>query len=181
MTVKTIVCIASGPSLTEYDCKTVEEKGLFTIAVNNSWKMARFCNVIFAGDPGWWKSYKDEIDIPADLYTINSSTAQTYKIKAHPNNCVSVLNSGMRAIQLAISMGAKRVILLGYDCSVENGTHWHGDHKETKNPDEKRVRQWIAHFSIVANESKDVEIINCSRDTKLPYFKRMQLAEALCL
>lgn len=56
-----------------------------------------------------------------------------------PDN--DAFNSGQRAIQLAAHFGAERIILLGYDCSLENGTHWHGNHPDgLKNPDGDCVR-----------------------------------------
>lgn len=89
-----------------------------------------------------------------------------------------MLNSGLRAIELAIGFGAARVLLLGYDCSVTSGTHWHGDHKLTKNPDAKRCAEWQRHFAML--DPKQAEIINCSRETALNCFPRMTLEKALC-
>ncbi|MCY1346367.1 hypothetical protein D9M69_324510 [compost metagenome] len=90
-----------------------------------------------------------------------------------------MLNSGYRAIELAINFGAARVLLLGYDCSVRLGTHWHGDHQKTKNPDHRRCAEWLNQFGRLARNG--AEVINCSRETVLTCFPRMSLEEALCL
>ncbi|MCY1373105.1 hypothetical protein D9M69_603550 [compost metagenome] len=90
----------------------------------------------------------------------------------------SVLNSGYRAIELAISFGAARVLLLGFDCSVRAGTHWHGAHTKTKNPDARRCAEWLNHFGRLARHG--AEVINCSRQTELTCFPRMSLEDALC-
>ena len=174
---KTVAVIASGPSLAPEDCQAVERAGLPTIAVNSSWKLARFCDVIYAGDHVWWEQYGAEVDIHAERWTHNPNAAKALGINANGKG-QSVLNSGMRAIELAISFGASKVLLLGYDCSVERGTHWHGDHAMTKNPDAKRCVEWQRHFAQM--DLKGADVINCSRETALTCFPRMSLEEALC-
>lgn len=173
----TVACIASGPSLRAEDCQLIEAAGLPTIAVNSSWKAARFASAIYAGDPDWWHQYGKEIDIPAERWTHNPNAAQTLGIKANGKGS-SVLNSGYRAIELAIELGATRVLLLGYDCSVAAGTHWHGDHDKTKNPDAKRCAVWLNQFARL--DMRGAQVINCSRETALTCFPRMRLEDALC-
>lgn len=176
----TVVCIASGPSLTSKDCAQVARAGLPTIAVNSSWKMARFCDVIYAGDSCWWDAYGAEIDIPAERWSCTRQAVQRFGVNHHV--VYGEYNSGMRAIQFAIWQGAARVILLGYDCSLVNGSHWHGDHGKTKNPDPKKVSSWHRHFGQVAAEASTagVDVVNCSRSTALTSFQRVSLEEALC-
>ncbi|HBO2361308.1 TPA: hypothetical protein L4H08_005446 [Pseudomonas aeruginosa] len=176
----TVACIASGPSLTAEDCSVVQASGLPTIAVNTSWKLARFCDVIYAGDSCWWEAYGSEIDIPAERWSCTRQAIQRFGVNHHI--VYGEYNSGMRAIQFAIWQGAKRVLLLGYDCSLEHGTHWHGEHGKTKNPDSKKVGQWHRQFGQVSAEAKTagVEVVNCSRSTALTCFERIGLEEALC-
>lgn len=173
----TVACIASGPSLTAADCALVEAAGLPAIAVNSSWQLARFADVIYASDAGWWDHNLHLIDAPAERWSSYQSADTKYGINRHrvPNQ---PHNSGMRAIQFAIERGASRVLLLGYDCSVKGGTHWHGDHKNTKNPDAKRCAMWLRQFAMI--DRKQTEIINCSRETALTCFPRMTLEQALC-
>jgi uncharacterized Rossmann fold enzyme len=170
---KTVVVLGSGPSLTTDDiAKTAH---LPTIAVNSTWKIARHCEVIYAGDEAWWRCYGSEIDIPADRYTLKPQTAATYGIKSHENKCGNGYNSGLMAIKLALHEGAERVLLLGFDCSIENGTHHHGDHEKTINPDKRRCLMWRNQFDQIDPE----RIINCSRHTEITRFKRMPLELAL--
>lgn len=170
-----ICCIASGPSLTFEDCELVRLSGIETIAVNNSWQMAQFADHIYAGDRKWWDQYGAEIDIPAKKWTCSKGAAVAHGINYH--RASGPYNSGMRAIQWAIDSGKKKIILIGYDCSVKNGTHWHGDHEKTRNPDEKRCQKWKKQFELIGRlaVSKNVEIINCSRHTELLCFKRLPL------
>ena len=175
---RTVACIASGPSLVAEDCALIESAALPTIAINHSWQLARFAEIVYAGDSCWWEHYGHEIDIPAERWTHNPNVAQQFGIQANGKG-QSVLNSGYRAIELAISFGASRVLLLGFDCSVRNGTHWHGAHTKTKNPDSRRCTEWLAQFGRLARHG--AEVINCSRETALTCFPRMTIEEALCL
>lgn len=176
----TIACAASGPSLRAEDCALVESARLPLIAVNNSWRMARFAEIVYAGDAGWWTAYGAEIDIPAERWSCTRQAAQRFGVNHHPAH--GEYNSGMRAIQFAIWQGASRILLLGYDCSLVNGSHWHGDHRKTKNPDAKKVAGWHQQFAQVAAEAKarGVEVINCSRHSALGCFPCLSLEEALC-
>jgi hypothetical protein len=172
----TVCCIASGPSLTADDCALVERSGIKTIAVNSSWKAARFADAIYAADYVWWESYGAEIDTDAERWTCSERAADDYGINLH--RIRGTHNSGMRAIQLAIEFGASRILLLGYDCSVDAGTHWHGDHDKTKNPTADRCQKWLQQFSMI--DKKGTEIINCSRRTALTCYQRSSLEAKLC-
>lgn len=172
---KTVVCIASGPSLTAEDCAAVEKTGVPAIAVNTSWKMARFADIIYAGDLAWWKEYGGEIDVPADRWTCSSQAARLYGLKVHKAG--GEYNSGLRAVQLAIHLGAEKVLLLGYDASVKAGSHWHGAHLRTKNPDETRCEKWRRQFSKL--DTKGAEVINCTPGSAIECFPKMPLSEAL--
>lgn len=175
----TVACLASGPSMRAEDCALVERAGMPAIAVNSTWEIARFADVLYAGDLAWWDEHIHKVDILAERWTCTRQAAQKHCLNLHSAH--GAYNSGMRAIQFAIEQGAERVLLLGYDCSVENGKHWHADHAG-KNPDQNRCRQWQGQFALVAKiaDKRGVEVLNCSRETALEVFPRGRLEEALC-
>jgi len=179
--VSAVVCIGSGPSLCAEDCKDVEESGLLTIAVNSAWQMARFCKVIYAGDDYWWKTYHQDIDIDAERWTCNENSCPTYGLNHHKGYSGNACSSGYRAIQFARDhYKAEKIILLGYDCSVSNGVHFHNPHpKQGHNPDEARCQKWLKYYDKLATELTGIRVINCSRETALTVFPRMSLQEAL--
>lgn len=176
---KTVVCIGSGPSLTVADCEMVRKSGLPTIAVNSSWKAARFCDVIYGGDLAWWEAYGREIDIAAERWTCTRQAAVKYDMNLH--TAYGAYNSGMRAVQFALEQGADKVILLGFDCSVDVGMHWHGEHDKTQNPDSIKCKKWMAQFSQVAMiaEALKADVVNCSRQTALKCFRMSDLKHEL--
>lgn len=179
-----IVCIASGPSLTAEDCDLVLESGLPTIAVNCSWEIANFAHVIYAGDPQWWVAHHDSINVSANKWSCSASTCDRYRdvnlFKVGNQAHIIGWNSGMRAIELAKYFGASKVILLGYDCSVKNGIHWHGPHIKTNNPNEAICLKWQKQFARIKKEI-GVPVINCSRYTELTCFEKSTLEDELCL
>jgi hypothetical protein len=173
------VCIASGPSLTEADVNLVRLSGVKTVTVNSSWKLAPWCDVIYAGDRVWWDAYGPEIDVKAKRYTCSKTAARLHRAKYRARPIGAHYNSGMCAIDVAQHFGAKTILLLGYDCSVTHGLHHHGKHKLTKNPNETRCKEWQKQFRELA-QILTSRVINCSRYTEIDCFERMDLEQALC-
>lgn len=172
---QTVVCVASGPSLAAEDCEWVRRSGLPTIAVNSSWRLAPFCTVLYAGDCAWWDAYGKDVNIDAERWTCSRSAHVKHGINLHP--VAGAYNSGARAIEFAIDHGASNVILLGYDCSLDDGVHWHGPHDATENPTTHKVELWRRHFKRVAEiaRKKNVQVVNASRKTALECFERVEL------
>ncbi|MFW7250044.1 hypothetical protein [Enterobacter sp. BNK-34] len=177
----TFICIASGPSLISSDCNLVSCSDLPVIAVNNSWMAVKCCRHIYAADCCWWEEYGEGITSNAARWCGDEFTARRFGINWLPSEIPGSFNSGQRAIELAIHLGASRVLLLGYDCSIRNGTHWHGKHALLSNPDKFSVARWQDEFSRLSAVSGGIEIINCSRFTRLTCFPRQSLETALSL
>ncbi|MFT4271132.1 MAG: hypothetical protein QM578_08975 [Pantoea sp.] len=123
---KIIACIASGPSLSPEDCLLLPEHVVQTIAINSSWQIAPWGDVIFASDIEWWRKYHAKIDCGSRLWISHIVTARQFMIRYFNSPLKGTFNSGQHVILLASAMGADRILLLGYDCSLKNGEHWHG-------------------------------------------------------
>lgn len=192
MTSIEVFCIASGPSLTKNDCELIRQSGVKIVAVNNSWEAAPFCDYLYAGDRKWWAAYIQDIlpEVKAERWTCSAQASIAYNLKLH--SAVGGYNTGMRAIQFCMMKGFKSIGLLGYDCSVKNGVHWHGPHQKEYalkngvkqalgNPKEKNVEKWLVQFRKISRiiDEKNVKIYNCSRYTELDCFERMNLEDAL--
>lgn len=176
-----IFCIASGPSLNARDCDLIRQSGITSIAVNNSWKLAPSCKYLYAGDAKWWKAYRHEINISAERWTCSRIAAQNYGVRLH--SVSGPYNSGMRAVQFALFLGFRSVGLLGYDCSLKNGLHWHGAHDSAAlgNPNHAKIKKWHLQFAAVAVQARKrgAKIYNCSRETELTCFPLLTLEAAL--
>lgn len=176
----TLICIASGPSLTASDCRLAMSSGHPVIAVNSSIGLVPDCQHLFAADCNWWDKYHGTLKTVAKRWTVSGRAHLRYGVNLFraPDN--DSFNSGQRAIQLAVHLGATRIILLGYDCSLEEGTHWHGNHPDSlKNPDDESIQRWQGEFQRLADGLRSVSIINCSRQTALTCFSRAAPEEVL--
>lgn len=185
----TFVCIASGPSLTLEDVKFVKSMNCTVIAVNDCWKMAPWADFLYACDARWWDFNNgvpqfsgNKISLEKTKYKDVLSMKQGERLGLSyewPILCTGY-NSGYQAVNLAILLGAKKVILLGYDMKYKNGKkHWFGDHKELQNPIENKLRKWAKYFKSIKDNLKNGEIIiNCTRETAIDCFPIISLKEA---
>ncbi|WP_434462182.1 hypothetical protein ACMV5L_01780 [Serratia plymuthica] len=173
------ICIASGPSLCRKDVQLADFLQAKTIAINNSWQMARHAEIIFSGDFPWWEKYYHHVcSSSGELWSSNEEAALRFNLKHF--YAQGPYNSGLRAIQLAIHLGAKIIFLLGYDCSIKNGLHWHGAHQQQlSNPTENSIYGWKKQFAALRKNQEALTIINCTRTTELECFSRMKLIDAV--
>lgn len=91
-------------------------------------------------------------------------------------------NGGFQAINLACRFGAAEILLVGFDCSIEKGVHFHGSHPSPlTNPKQGSVDQWRAFLDAAAPAlaAAGVQVINCSHHSRLAAFERRPLLEAL--
>lgn len=173
------ICIASGPSLNKADVDRARHSGWPLIAVNSTWEAIPDCDVIYAGDLAWWNEFHSTVPSHPALWTCNRKAKEDFGINYFPRG--GAFNSGQRAVQFAIWQGAKTIFLLGYDCSIEQGSHWHGEHKALRNPDASSTAKWQKQFAVLAEEahSAGVKVVNCSARTAISDFRRQSLWTAL--
>ncbi len=185
---RTVVCIASGPSLTEQDAERVRVSGHPTIVTNTTFRLCPWADALMAFDCRWWQVHSREVreTFPGRTLTFCPKGAaarwgvQTtlHKEKAWFD---SYGNSGTAAISLAIVAGASKVVMLGYDCQKTGGrTHWHGDHPRTLG-NAHSMPGWPKLFAKVAKfaEARRVPVVNATRETALTCFPRVDLEAAL--
>ena len=172
-----VACLGSGPSLTKEDCAAVSEAGYTIVGVNRSWSIAPSCQLVYAGDSAFWQHNNVPNHLPR--WTCSENTAARYGLNYRRNPFGRTYCSGALALELVCHFGAEEVILLGYDCSIENGSHWHGEHEKTPNPTAELCRNWLKCFTLVRNWYPETEIVNCSRDSEIECFPRKDLKEVL--
>jgi len=180
---KTVVCIASGPSLTAADCEQVRQAALPAIVTNTSVRLAPWAEVLMGFDGAWWAKHAAELQAFTGLRVTCSNIA----VKFGAQQLQDVLgfrgfgNSGTAAIALAVLGRAERVVLLGYDCQHSNGqTHWHGNHPPGLG-NAAGVALWPAKFAKAAEYAAKhgVAVVNASRQTALTCFPRVVLEDEI--
>ena len=187
---ETVICIASGPSITQDQIELIRSTSHPVIAVNNTFLIAPWAYIIFDSDILWWYRYYDDVAeiCSGELWTIDGVgdhfVKRTRKVDPPINQVgfdrelglgnVRVNhggNSGYIAVNLAYLMGAKKIVLVGYDHKHSNDqTRFHGDHDRThfrKNAED--TDRWLSNFTWLAYDLKasGVDLVNCSLDTAI--------------
>jgi hypothetical protein len=203
---ETAVVIASGPSLTRQQVEFARGK-CRAIAVNNAGidtvnsdtqelvpAMAPWADILFAGDAKWWRCYHERAlkfagrkvtikpTLPwPEIYCLQQSLEHA-SFDPRPTHLVMGGNSGYMALHLAVHLGAKRILLLGFDMKDGRNRrrHWFGNHPPKLNS-RGNYAGWIRAFEKLAKclNTRDVEIINCTPDSALRCFRRTSLEAAL--
>lgn len=91
-------------------------------------------------------------------------------------------NSGFQAVNLAVQLGARRLLLIGFDMRLDLGIHWHGKHgRGLNNPTEANVAKWRRILDAAAPRlaALGVSVVNCSAVSALEAYPKMTLTEAL--
>lgn len=180
----TVVCIASGPSLTTEDVEKVRAAGHPVVVTNTTFRLAPWADALFGMDMKWWKEHHKEVAATFTGRKLSTSHAtraygaeSLYQCPWFPR----VLNSGEGAVVWAMSGNPRKVVLLGFDSQLTGGrSHWHGDHPKALG-NAGSVGKWPKHFANLARSArqKGVEVVNASRATALTCFPRAELEAAL--
>lgn len=180
LTSETIIICASGPSLNAIDCLKASSSGVKIITVNSTWNMLPDCDYIFATDYRWWEVNIDTLPEYPQRWSNNLKASKTYHLEYTPVRAGGTFNSGQLAIHFSVWLGARNIILLGFDCSIRDGIHWHGKHTSLANPSQNQMERWKKEFKSTANLFRNTHnIINCSARTELECFTVMNLDDAL--
>lgn len=182
----TAVIVASGPSAKEVPLEFARGKAKF-IAINESYRLAPWSDVLYACDGAWWRLHKGLPDFTGLRLTEDQRASDEFGIRRVKvaRGCDRFLygeavgdggNSGFQALNLAIQFGASRVLLVGYDMSLSNGEHWHGRHAANlNNPREHNISRWLgARWDAPSR----VEIVNCSQSSSLTAYPKQDFGEA---
>lgn len=184
---RTIAVLASGPSMSQDVADRV--RGLPTIVVNETWRLAPWADVLFASDLQWWRARREALEGFTGIRICSQpgrdiSGVHRLRITGHDGydpdrSCIRFGgNSGYQAVHVAIHTGAARVILCGFDMHTRGGVHWHGNHTgDLRNPTENRMTRWIKRFRGLNGHG--AQIINCTPGSALPWFEMADLDEVV--
>ena len=189
---ETIYIIGGGPSLKNFDFRQL--RGARTIAINKAILFHPGADVLYWTDIRFYTWYKNEIDNYKGLkFTINAGSQYTNDIKvlkkgkaygletdnqtlAHGNN------SGYAAINLAYHLGAKRIILLGFDMASDGKDgHFHDGYPTRAAGDKMYQDKFLPGFKQLHSELKDSEVtvLNASPYSNLTVFPKITIEQAL--
>lgn len=178
-----VACVASGPSLTPEDCDLARASGRLVVVTNSTFRLCPWADALYGFDPPWWRANLAEIrrDFRGLCFTQWLSPPRDVICARINPTFKSFANAGANAVSLAITLGSRDIVLLGYDCALgPNGeAHHFGDHPNLRNCD--TLPSWPARFRRLADyaNKRGARVVNASRTTALDCFPRVSLEEAL--
>ena len=123
----TVVCIATGPSLTAAQVQLARSRGHRLFVCNNAYQIAPDAELLYSVNLEWWTHYWPAVrDLPAEKWTTNREAADRFGLNwiaernapglsTDPGLIHHGHGSGFSLVSMAHRMGAKRILLLGYD------------------------------------------------------------------
>jgi len=177
---RTVVCMASGPSLTAEDVAACAALPL--LVCNTTYQMAPDADILFAMDTPWWIAHEERLAEFKGMKLCGSNSSCRFGAThiGQRKWFLNTMNSGSNLIVIAAHTGAAKILLLGYDCKpADDGRrHWHGKHPSPLG-DAKSMGTWpnkMKHAGRYA-AARGAKVINCSRDTALTCFERGRLED----
>ncbi len=184
----TIAILGGGPSLTPAQVDAV--KHLPCIAIKDAIRLAPCADVLYACDAKWWAHYGPRLSYTGVRFALQDR-AETWApvlrntgpigLETDPSGLRTGKNSGYQAINLAYHLGARRVLLLGYDMrpDAKGRHHWFGGHPyATVDPPYKDFLELFPTL-LEPLRAAGVEVVNCTQGSALTCFRMATLAEAL--
>lgn len=160
------------------------------IVLNRSWQLAPWADILYGGDYAFWNHYAAARDfarlkVSAAAYAhecwpeIRHVAASGEAMSFRRGTIGDGGSGGFQALNLAVQFGARRIVLIGFDC---HGKHWHPDHAAPLgNPEPHNYRRWAAAFEAAAPilARRRIEVLNATPGSALDCFDRINLEDAL--
>jgi len=198
----TAVVVASGPSAKGVPLDLARGRAR-VIAINESWRLAPWADVLYAADHQWWQKGKGfpefrglrvaQGDAAPKMYRgiKQVGLVRTGQIVREPKGILAAgsdregrgANSGFQALNLAVQFGAKKIILVGYDMRVDLGFHWHGRHPDgMNNPNKGGIARWAKVLDRASRYLRvlGVEVLNASAVSALRAYPKINFEDVFC-
>jgi hypothetical protein len=205
LTGKTVAILASGPSMTRAQCDLVRGTDWFSIAINETWRLAPWAAVLYGCDWQWWQhkapsthefggkrvvgtvaNIKNKKQLPPEmewqealLNYLPVVAGQSQPLWRGPAVGAGS-NSAFQVANWVARCGAKQIVLLGVDCHSPN-EHWHGghDHRMAQHQKPHLMKAWLMAWQNAAPQftERGISVINCAPGSALGVFPRGDLGK----
>jgi len=173
------------------------------IGVNNAYLLGDWLDAMFFGDCAWYVMHRNNLakwpklkvtccarfanhveSKHDNIKYLAKDTNHRTGISDNPSLVSWNWNSGAAAISLAAHFGVNRIVLLGFDMSMDGSrsAHWHAPHGQTKG----RVApppfaRHLKGFPTIAEDAKrrGIEILNASPTSAIQEFPKVAIKELL--
>jgi hypothetical protein len=164
------------------------------VAVNCSLRLCPWADVLYAHDRRWWAQHRREfrdfagmrasplasaVRLEPRVRQLRCDMNATGFVMGRPGTIAWLGNSGAQAVNLALMLGARRVVLVGFDMHLGGGEHWHGPHSTLPNPTAGKLAEWAAMLDAAAPTAGGAEIVNACPGSALRSYPKMEWREAV--
>ncbi len=182
-----VFIIGGGGSLEKFDWSLLKDK--LTIGCNDAYLHGKdICKICIFGDTKWFGKHKPQLAQYKGVVFTNAPKLYKSKVEwlwvmqrnssgLHEKALGWNFSTGAAAVNLALLLGAKRVLLLGFDMQLaRNGKpNWHQNNLDKPNPEV--YLKFVRGFERVASDLKrkypDVEVINVTDNSNLDVFPKV--------
>jgi len=197
-----VAVVASGPTLTALAVAPLRGR-VPVVAVNDAIRLVPWADVLYSSDRRWWAVVGpsrtvqaftgikvsigwrpgDASAVPkhADVQVLTNTGEAG--LEPDPGGLRTGRHSGYAAINLAVHLGARRILLLGYTLGRVGGqTHFFGAHPAVlhQTTDAQYATFRAAYLTLApALQQRGIEVVNCTPSTHLHTFPNVPLADAL--
>lgn len=182
----------SQPSVYSPYLKPLHDKHI--IAVNMAYKLGTWIDIMFFGDPSFWRRFSKELLLFKGLRVTCASSLlneggvksvkrgrakgkRPFGISTDPSTICWNNNSGASAINLAVLLGAGRIILLGFDMALDaqKNQHWHKIYSSKPTAGPSTFRKHLQGFPAISADLKalGIECINANPESAIVDFPRV--------
>lgn len=172
MTIAAVIC--TGQSVTQADVDLLRGK-CKVVVVSDAYKLAPWADAMVSQDLKWWRAHP-ECDFAGPRFCGYFQDLPQYNAKRlWRAGLASGGNSGCLGLIAADELfKPSKILLLGADL---HGTHYFGKHTraDLTNTDDNKFARMIRQYS----NFRKLPIVNCSMISKLPYWPKMTVKDAL--
>lgn len=180
MLADTYAIFAPGESLTQAQCDFVRGR-CKTIVVSDAYRLAPWADALVSNDAAWWRARPDTAKFVGLKFSANPNVERVEQVKKYERVIGRGSNSGVLAMYVARILGAKRILLVGFDM---RGTHFFGKHEDPlHNTTDEQFNTFKSYFAELKKllDKEDIEVLNCTPDSALKCFRKCPLELALPL
>ena len=197
----TVAVIGGGPSLTQEQVDRCRGR-VKVIAINDALRLAPWADLHYFCDDRWWRWHKDKdwyrafrglrvtLENPHVVaaepgvralqnYGWDANIAEQHGLTRLRDGVLTGRNGGYQAVHLAVHLGVKRILLLGFDMRMHGAkSHWFGRHPEGGI---SGYDVMLACFETMVRPlaERRIEVINCTPGSALACFTRGSIESVL--
>lgn len=172
------------------------------ILVQDAYRVFKFADALYGCNPSWWRLHRNCDGCEAPKWSTHHEDMTNNKLALADELGIRLVegrhgdefsldpsyinygsNSGFQAINLAILLGCKKIVLVGFDMRCKNGKgHFFGNHPggELRQNTDEEYRNFVRHYERAAKAlPASISIVNATPGSALTCFPMLSLEDAL--